>query len=288
MSQNLSERLSKELAAGKEPTPPKQEAKPPAKPAQPPAVPPDTAQKKPMGILPYLNHVSPMLEDLVPDEALTNPRDPESRVKFVKLLLDQLAFRMNANSAIAGCELTSIKNVIKNCALLGLMPGYGGNTAEVYLIPYKRQLDYEISYKGFETVVMRSGHYKKISATALFDGDEFQHWDEDGNKRFIFKPCGVQQTLTGAFAYAQEPDGTLHLVHMDSTSIENLEEKTRKGKERTPAWRNWPDRMYRKTVIKRLCNELPNRSAIPMLDKLHAIDVDAEPLTVKQLTEGMD
>jgi recombination protein RecT len=276
MSQNLSERLSKELAEGKEPTPPPAPKPAPAAPAG--SVHAPAPAQMPKGIIPLLEYHAPTMEELIPKDSGITP----------KLLIDQLVYRMKSNPAIAGCTDESIKNAIKNCALLGLQPGYGGNTAEAYLIPYKKELNLEISYKGFETIVMRSGRYKQIKANALFDEDIFQHWDENGETRFRYTPCGSQQTLTGAFAYAEDYDGNLHVVFMTSDAIDALEKKSRKSASMTKAWKDWPDRMYRKTVMRRLCNELPKTPAIPLLERLAAIDVAAEPRSVKQLSEGLE
>lgn len=286
MSQTLPERLAKELSDGKEPSTVKPKTQAPAEPAPAPAPAPPAGSvrspataSKPKGIMEFLQERAPSLQELIPAGA--SGVTPQ-------LLLDQLGNAMRLNPAISGCSPESIKNTVKQAAMLGLQFGYGGNTAEIYAIPYQRELKPEISYKGFETIVMRSGRYKVIKSYALWEGDVFHQDIDSGNHTFVYKPCGDQKTLIGAFAYAQDIAGNVYVSHMTAERLDALEQATRKGKSMTPAWLKWPDRMYRKSVIRRLCNELPKDQAIPLLEELAAIDVDAQPKTVKQLSEGLE
>lgn len=239
---------------------------------------PATAEQ-PVGIIQHLTRHAPSLQELIPEEAVgVTP----------KLLLDQLANHMRLKPEIAGCSHESIKNTVKKAALLGLQFGYGGNTAEGYPVPYKRELDFEPSYKGYETLAMRTGRFKLIQSYPLWEGDEFDHGVRDGTHWMVYNPCGNQTTLVGAFAFAKDNNDEVHVTHMTSERIDNLEKKTRRGNGATKAWKDWPDRMYRKTVIRRLCNELSAKRSIPLIDQLAAIDVAAEPRSVKQLSEGLE
>jgi phage RecT family recombinase len=230
----------------------------------------------------YLKQFKESFEAMIPEEA--------PYFKF-DLLLDQLSYHMTQNDKLRQCSPDSLGKAIKNCCLTGLLPGYGADTAEVYFIPYNGEASADISYKGLETTLMRTGMFRRMRCEPLWEGDHFEQWDGSEGAGFSYKPGGSKEILTGAFAMAETIDGVVYVCHMTGGEIEDLEKKTRKGGKQTPAWRDWPDRMARKTVIKRLCKNMPRTGMHPLIDKVNIIDMEnaeiAKPRSPNQLLEGM-
>ena len=192
------------------------------------------------------------------------------------LLLDQLGHRMRNDKTgkLAKCTADSLGKAIKNCCLLGLYPGYGADTAEVYFIPYGDQASADISYKGLETLIMRSGQFRRIRSEPLWEGDIFEQWDGSDGANFKYIPCGKKEELIGAFAMAETHEGDRYIVHMPIDELLEHEKKTRKGQSQSPAWKQWFDRMSRKTVLKRLFKDIPRTVANQDMNAAMVIDME--------------
>jgi recombination protein RecT len=242
------------------------------KPATTPQQNPVTKTKDPVK---YLAQFSEQMQGMVPETA--------QHFRY-ELLLDQLSHQMRNNPKLAKCTPESLGRAVKNCCLLGVLPGYGADTAEVYFIPYADQATTDVSYKGLETLMMRTGQFKRIRSEPLWEGDEFQHWDGSAGVEFTYKPCGKKETLIGAFAMAETVDNVRYIVHMPVEEIEELEKKTRKGSSQSPAWRQWFDRMARKTALKRLFRDMPRQGQHPLLSRALVIDAENAEVQAKANT----
>jgi phage RecT family recombinase len=256
-------------------------------PPAPPAKVAPQKRKPKMDVIPYLKQYENQLSAYIPDGI--------KDFNFA-LLLDQLDHQMKdpkRGKALGDCTNESIGAAIKNCCVLGLLPGYGADTAEIYFIPYAGVCTTQISYKGLETMIWRTGAYRRIVAHALWDSDEFEWWDgSDEGTGYRYKRGKEKKTLTGAFAMIETQEGVRYVEEMNSDEINNIEETTRKGGKRTPAWELWPDRMYRKTVLRALFKKLPKASSHPLLEKAQVIEIEnanmvAEASKPAALVEGM-
>ena len=195
----------------------------------------------------------------------------------VELVLDQFASQLKdpkKGKALAECSNESVGASIKNCCLLGLQPGYGVDTAEIYFIAYNKVCTAQISYKGMETLLMRTGRFQRTRSEPIWDGDTFEQWDGNEGAQFKYQPGNEKKTLIGAFAMAETNEGVVYIGHMTSDEIDYTEETTRKSANKTPAWRDWPDRMYRKTVLKKLIRDIPRMGVDPTLERAIIIDVE--------------
>jgi recombination protein RecT len=216
----------------------------------------------------YLTQFKEQMTGLVPD-IIRNSYSYD-------LLLDQLGHRLRNDKSgkLAKCTADSLGKAIKNCCLLGLYPGYGADTAELYFIPYADQASADISYKGLETLLMRTGQIKRIRSEPLWEGDLFEQWDGSDGANFKYVPCGQKEVIIGAFAMAETHGGARYIVHMPASELEAHEKKTRKGQSQSPAWRDWFDRMARKTVLKRLFKDMPRIENDTVVQQAMVIDME--------------
>jgi len=150
---------------------------------------------------------------------------------------------------------------------------------ECYLIPYGDDLQFQVDYKGMQKLVKKYAvrPVDEIYARIVRDGDEFSEEVKDNEPVVNFKPKPFNSgEIIGAFAVCQYKDGGAKVEVM---SKEQLDAAKRMSKAQTgTAWKYFPEEMYKKTVIRRLCKgipvELENEKQSRVMQE-EPIDVDA-------------
>jgi recombination protein RecT len=212
----------------------------------------------------------------------------------VRTILDQidhqLKFSRNAEK-LKSCEPSSIAAAIKYCCQLGLEPGYGNGTPDVYLIPYARDCQTQLSYRGELNLAMRDGKFKLLYSDVIYISDAFTAWNDAEGQHFRHEMGTLEgrnkDNMLAVFAAATTDDGCSYLEVMTVDEINELERKTRKGEKQTPAWRDWWTQMARKTLLRKVVKNLPQSSTQALAESLDnrtsVIDVQAEQTNVKQI-----
>ena len=142
---------------------------------------------------------------------------------------------------------------IKTGLLKGAFLGLDFYSNEAYLIPYGSKLQFMPSYRGCIKLAQKYSvrPIKDIYAKVVRKGDEFQESIVNGQPTINFQPLPFNDNdIVGAFAVCQFQDGGMQY---DVMSLSNLEKTRRASKMANgPAWKNFTEEMYRKTVIHRL------------------------------------
>jgi recombination protein RecT len=155
------------------------------------------------------------------------------------------------------CSRSSLRNALVESARLDLEP----NSVQqlCFLIPYGRDCQLQIGYRGLCQLVMRDGGVKSIYARAVYEGDKFEvHY---GSKNALtHEPLDPWATpdlekLTGCYAMATLASG---LADHEVIGIEELQKIAAMSK--SPARKDWPIEMHKKAPLKRLCKRLPLKS----------------------------
>lgn len=128
---------------------------------------------------------------------------------------------------------------------------------ECYAVPYGQQLQFTPSYKG---MVKLAKLYSKRPLTDVYahvvrDGDEFESGMEDGHEYVRFKPKTFNDgAIIGAFAVAQFEDGGIKVEVMNKAQLDAVKRmsKSQSG----TSWKFFPDQMYQKSVVRRLCKNI--------------------------------
>ena len=171
----------------------------------------------------------------------------------------QLGFLMRTNPKVAQCTPESIFNAMMQSVNLDLMP----NTPEHYcsLVPYGRELQFQLEYRGGIELAYRSGTVKTIKADVVFAEDEFDY-DDATNYIHHKKDLTIDRTnarnIVAAYAVAKLQNGELMFEIMAPTEIAKIKDKAVKAKNSGTPWAEWEERMVRKTPLKRLFSTLPN------------------------------
>ena len=129
---------------------------------------------------------------------------------------------------------------------------------ECYLIPYGDDLQFQIDYKGMQKLVKKYAvrPVDEIYARIVREGDEFSEEVKDNEPVINFKPKPFNDgKIIGAFAVCQYKDGG---AKVETMSKEQLDAAKRMSKAQTgTAWKFFPEEMYKKTIIRRLCKGIP-------------------------------
>lgn len=223
----------------------------------------------------------PMVEEKVePKQEMTTIEEPKSItpvqqvqanvIKFTRQKLgEKRAAEFATQVALIARENTKIAQaIVANpdsfltaylaSAKLDLMP----NTPEqyAYIIPYGDKVQFQTGYRGLLQLARRSGEIKTINAELVFEGDDFdvQYGSE---RKITHKPAfDVNRTdytkVKFAYATALLTNGEVQFAVMTRDELDKVQRTVKAQSTDTP-WKQWPERMALKTVLKRLTQLLP-------------------------------
>lgn len=156
------------------------------------------------------------------------------------------------NEALLQCTRESVLMACLESAQIGLEPT--GLLNQAWLVPYKRTARLMIGYAGLITLLDRSGSYDFIEANLVYANDEFD-WRKGTDPRIDHQPAEMENR--GAFGHAR---GGGYWVawkrgstrpQFDVLSFAEMEKRRRVSKRaEQDMWAEWPEEMYRKTVLR--------------------------------------
>ena len=171
-------------------------------------------------------------------------------------VLQMAATVIHRNPNIAKCGTPSLIGAVMQASILGFPPvealGY------CYFVPYGRDVQFQIGYKGFVELARRSGQIKMIYAEVVREGDEFTC--EFGlEPKLIHKPkLDSSKQLTHVYAVAHYADGGHNFVVLSKSEVERL--RCRNASQRgmpTGAWATDYEAMAKGKALKQLSKYLP-------------------------------
>ena len=161
----------------------------------------------------------------------------------------------NGNKELQQCEPISFIAAMMQSAQLGLEP----NTplGQSYLIPYGKQVQFQIGYKGLLELAQRSGKIKTIYAHEVYENDEFSV--EYGiDQKLNHKPelFGDRGEVIGYYAVYHLDNGGYSFTFMSKPDVLRFA-KTKSKTFNNGPWQTDFDEMAKKTVIKKLLKYAP-------------------------------
>jgi recombination protein RecT len=176
------------------------------------------------------------------------------------------AFRMNPD--IQRCTPVSILSAVMKACELGLEPG--GALKHAYLIPYRDECTFQLSYFGYLELARRSGEFRVIEARLVHANDVFEYGytpDLEFNHRPNLITPGAE---VGAYAYAKLVNGETLVEWMPRVELEKVEKLPKAG----PVWKLWWGEMAKKTVLKRFLKK--QRLSVTLAEALEREDAGAQ------------
>lgn len=211
---------------------------------------------------------------------LPSDYSPENALKSAYLILLETKNKEN-QFALTHCTQESIANALLKMVVWGLSP----MKKQCYFIMYGNKLECSPDYTGNIALAKRYAGLKEIKSNAIHKGDDFEfEIDINTGRRRILKHKQTLESIgskdiLGAYAVYEMNDGT---VDVEIMNIAQIQAAWNQGpmKGNSPAHKNFPDRMARKTVINRACDALIRSSDDKALyeseDEVEAIDITHE------------
>lgn len=199
------------------------------------------AEKKPKTIFDIIQAGAKQFATALPKHINTD--------RFVRIAITTI----RQNPKLAQCSQESLLGALMVSAQLGLEPGTLG---QCYLIPYGRECQFQIGYKGMIELLRRSGQLKDIYAYSVYENDDFEiTYGLDRN--LIHKPNLVNKgNFLGCYCVAILKDDTRAFEYMTKEEIEAHAKKFSKTFGNGP-WKTDFEAMAHKTVVKKMLKWLP-------------------------------
>lgn len=177
-----------------------------------------------------------------------------NRERFILNCITVIQDMMKDNKKKDQLSKVDIKT-IPICLAKGAYLGLDFFNGECYAIPYGGNMQFQTDYKGEIKLCKKysKNPIKDIFAKVVREGDFFVEEIESGEQKVHFKPQPFSNSaMIGAFAIVVYKDGSMLYDTMSKEDIENVRNNYSKAKD-SPAWKNSPGEMYKKTVLRRLC-----------------------------------
>jgi recombination protein RecT len=196
------------------------------------------------------------------------PKDysPENALKSAYIKLTENPDGKGA--LIDKCDKSSIAEALLKMVIYGLTP----QKNQVYFVPYGNKLNCTVSYMGnIATAKRYNPNITDIKARAITKGEEFEfEFKQETGAVIILKHKQSLESIgnkdvIGAYSLIYYKDGTFEVG--DIMNIEQIRQAWNQGamKGGSPAHKNFPDEMSKRTVINRTCKRLINTSSDAIL-----------------------
>lgn len=182
------------------------------------------------------------------------------RVKFAELLgedkskgfITSVMQVVTNNNLLAKSEPQSIYEAAAMAAVLDLP--INNNLGLAYIVPYAGKAQFQLGYKGFIALAVRSGQYKTISSTPIYKGQLLENNPLTGFKfDFNVKPQGNPIGYASFFELHNGFSKTLYMSHQE---LDEHAKKYSKSYSRPDSiWKKDFSGMAQKTVLKLLISK---------------------------------
>jgi recombination protein RecT len=153
------------------------------------------------------------------------------------------------------CSPESLLGAMMLAAQLGLEPGPLG---QVYLVPFKKHVEFVVGYRGYIDLAYRSGQVKDVAAALVHDGDEFAY-QYGTSPKLTHVPEGPagEREIEAAYAVARLRTGGTVFVVTYGDDWERARKASAAGAKNVGPWLDHRPAMIRKTAVRRLEPMLP-------------------------------
>jgi recombination protein RecT len=215
--------------------------------------------------------MSNQLQKLPQMLAVTNVRNRFNEVlgqktnQFIASLIS-----LNNSTALNNCEPQTVLSAAMTAATLDLP--INPNLGFAYIIPYGKQAQFQMGYKGYIQLAMRTGQYVAMNAICV-NQEAYTGTDDIGEPTINFDLMDETKPAIGYFFAFRLINGFSKKVYWTKTKVEDhakrYSQAFRSGKKDSP-WNNNFDSMALKTIIKLTLAKW----AILSVEMQHANDID--------------
>ncbi|MFW5916567.1 MAG: recombinase RecT [Bacteroidota bacterium] len=120
-----------------------------------------------------------------------------------------------------------------------------------YILPFNRQPEFTIGYKGYIQLAMRSGKYKHLNADVVYEGEEVEKDRLTGNIDITGEP--ESDEVKGYFAYEELVNGFSKTIYMTKEDvIKHAKKHSPSYGNNSSAWATDFNKMGKKTTLRQL------------------------------------
>lgn len=158
------------------------------------------------------------------------------------------------------CSVQSMLSCCLKCAEIGLEPNdIMGNA---YILPYnnrktgRKEAQFILGKNGMLELVRRSGQVKTVRTQCVYEGDDFEYWEDETGVHFSFKPNldadHSAKNLKLVYLSCHLKDGGFVFLQMSKKEVDEVKERSKASK--FGPWVSDYAAMAEKTVIRRAFN----------------------------------
>lgn len=190
--------------------------------------------------------------------------DERTKNKFKEMLGNKaagfLTSLMNTTNGNAQLQLADPNSILKAGAIAATLDlPIDPNLGFAYIVPYnnkgKNEAQFQMGYKGFVQLAIRTGQYKRINVTELYEG-QFESYDPITDELKYNLDNRLSDEITHYVAYFQTINGFEKYNVMSKEEIENHAKKFSKTYSyKGSSWQTNFNTMAKKTVLKLLLSK---------------------------------
>lgn len=162
---------------------------------------------------------------------------------------------------LGSCSTASLLEAVTQAAILGIEPNDG--TGRAYLIPYGREAQLQLGYRGVVDLAYRSGQIALIDCQVVREGDDFEvGLGTEPSVHHI--PClDGGGAMRGVYAVVRVKGTDYPVVEvMGLGEIERIKRMSRGASKGDSPWQQWPEEMARKSVLRRATKRCPSSTEL--------------------------
>lgn len=144
--------------------------------------------------------------------------------RFARITLNAVA----NSPKLLECDRGSFLNAILKAAQVGLEPD--GLMGQAYLIPYGKNVQFQIGYRGYISLARQTGEISFITAEAVHENDDY-NLDIFSTPRFVPNFKGDRGELIGFLAVARFKDDAFQWVFLTLTEVNEIRDKSQAWKQ---------------------------------------------------------
>jgi len=190
--------------------------------------------------------------------------DERTKNKFKEMLGNKaagfLTSLMNTTNGNAQLQQADPNSILKAGAIAATLDlPIDPNLGFAYIVPYnnkgKNEAQFQMGYKGFVQLAIRTGQYKRINVTELYEG-QFESYDPITDELKYNLDNRLSDEITHYVAYFQTINGFEKYNVMSKEEIENHAKKFSKTYSyKGSSWQTNFNTMAKKTVLKLLLSK---------------------------------
>jgi len=191
------------------------------------------------------------------------------------------------NPKLAECDKISLLKALLEAADLDLNPD--GLLGEAYIVPYNREAQLIVGYRGLIKLALNSKKVKHVEARIVYEKDKFGV--ELGTEgRLVHKPYVGSDPgeKVAVYAVAYLSDGTKVFEVLFKRDIEKIKELalSKMKNPKSSPWVQFEEEMWKKTAVRRLMKYLPLSAQLATavsVDEYREAGIEADFVDVEEV-----